>query len=198
MIVKCSECNNEIKRSSKSEKYYCNHKCYSLAKKKQFAGDSNPRWNGGTLKLKCLICSKDFTSKKYGIGREPKFCSHECYSQWRSENITGNNHPNFRGLTGGKITRPVRWLKKYKLWMQKIIARDNKQCRNCLSNERLEVHHIEPLAKLVTDYIHTHGKLNGNDDFFYDESNGITLCRKCHIIVHKTKSGELLEPQTNS
>jgi 5-methylcytosine-specific restriction endonuclease McrA len=82
--------------------------------------------------------------------------------------------------------------------MEKIITRDNKQCRNCLSSEVLEIHHIEPLAKLVTDYIQTHGKLNGNDAFFYDESNGITLCRPCHKTVHKTKSEELLETLTIS
>jgi len=193
MIVECSICNKKINRYNKETKqFFCSHKCYSVKKKEDFSSEKNPNYSGGELQLKCKVCDKDFKSKRFGDKREIKFCSHKCYSLFRSEHYVGSLHHNFKG-TGGRITRPVRWRKKYKLWIKSILERDNNKCSKCNSNESLEVHHIEPLSKLVTEYITEHGKLNGNDDFFYDESNGIILCTKCHKTVHKTKSGELLE-----
>lgn len=194
MIVNCSICNKEINRNkseiAKSKNFYCGHECYSIKKKELFS-INNPRYSGGSLQLKCLVCNNDFTSKRYGK-KQVKFCSHICYSQYRSEHYVGDNHHRFKG-TGGRITRPVRWRKKYSLWIKSILERDCNKCTVCSSQELLEVHHIQPLAKLVTEYITKNGKLDGNDNFFYDESNGITLCKQCHKNIHKTKLEELLE-----
>jgi endogenous inhibitor of DNA gyrase (YacG/DUF329 family) len=193
MIVNCSICNKQIVRYNKeTKKFYCSHKCYAVKKKEDFSSENNPNYSGGSLQLQCKICSKPFTSKRFGEKRTSKFCSHKCYSLFRSEHYVGSLHPNFKN-TGGRITRPVRWRKKYKLWVMSILERDGNMCKICNSKECLEVHHIKPLSELVTEYKAINGKLNGNDDLFYDEKNGITLCKPCHKNVHKTKSGELLE-----
>ena len=54
----------------------------------------------------------------------------------------------------------------YKLWRDKVLMRDRFTCQRCASTEDLTVHHII-------------SKRNCND-FQWDPSNGITLCRDCH------------------
>ena len=41
--------------------------------------------------LVCLECGKEFTSKH----KEQKFCSQECMGKWKSENLIGENHPQY-------------------------------------------------------------------------------------------------------
>ena len=54
--------------------------------------------------------------------------------------------------------------------------RDEWRCRKCAKPGRLEAHHITPLRK-------------GGDPF--DLANVETLCRRCHIDLHRGTSPEL-------
>ncbi len=103
---------------------------------------------------------------------------------------------NTLGMATNPITRRLRWagvLKKVskrsewqkivphyflksKIWTAKIIDADDMKCRVCgcensLQN-RLEAHHIIPVRDM--------------DDpaLLFDLSNGICLCRKCHMKIH--------------
>lgn len=58
----------------------------------------------------------------------------------------------------------------YKMWRAKIYASDGWKCVVCSSKERIEAHHILPIRK--------YPKL------ILDESNGVTLCFKCHRLVY--------------
>jgi len=62
--------------------------------------------------------------------------------------------------------------KEYRLWRDKVFARDGYTCQKCHKYDlKLNAHHIEPFIK--------------NPELRYDLSNGITLCVKCHREEHK-------------
>lgn len=58
----------------------------------------------------------------------------------------------------------------YRNWRNNVIDRD-KKCVKCGTTEGLEAHHIKHFA----DY----------PEMALDLDNGITLCKKCHIQLHK-------------
>lgn len=63
-------------------------------------------------------------------------------------------------------------LKEYKKWRLRVFERDNFTCVNCGKvGGYLEAHHIKSYTK--------HPKLR------FVVSNGVTLCRNCHILTRK-------------
>lgn len=61
---------------------------------------------------------------------------------------------------------------EYKHWRDSVLKRDNFTCIKCGNKYgELNAHHIKPFS--------THPELR------YDLENGITLCKKCHIELHK-------------
>jgi len=66
---------------------------------------------------------------------------------------------------------------QYKKWRSKVFERDNWICQTCGARSEagkpiyLEAHHIKNWAKYPESR--------------YEISNGITLCRECHKLVHK-------------
>jgi len=81
--------------------------------------------------------------------------------------ISGENNPNWKGgISKNYKPKFSRRTKEYKIWRQTVIDRD-KECLNCTSNKRLEVHHIKPFHQL-------------EENELYNIKNGITLCRECH------------------
>ena len=61
-----------------------------------------------------------------------------------------------------------------KKWRQMILIRDGHKCVLCGNENNLHVHHILPW-RFIRD----------NEKLLKDEKNGITLCKKCHLSVHK-------------
>lgn len=185
----CKTCKKEIPKKKK----FCDHKCYSEEKRKTWSKGNNPRWKGGQLTVICGECQIKFEVKRYGRDRKQKFCSHKCYANYRSRKYVGKAHHNFKGELGGRITRPVRWRKRYARWIDFIKKRDV-VCKICESKNKLQVHHVQPLSELVNEFKARHGKLDGAHDYFYRKDNGILLCQSCHLDAHRGKSEELLEP----
>lgn len=85
--------------------------------------------------------------------------------------ISGTNHYRWRkDLT--KADRIVnRSYRGYKEWRTKVLTRDNFKCILCDSEESLNVHHLDAYGIFV--------------DKRLDVINGLTLCKKCHILFHK-------------
>ena len=54
-------------------------------------------------------------------------------------------------------------------WAKKVKERDGYQCKKCGSSEKLESHHIIAWKD--------------NKDLRFDISNGITVCRSCHLKI---------------
>ena len=84
----------------------------------------------------------------------------------------GKDHYNWKGgITS--INQLIRQSKKYKKWQQTIYKRDNWTCQICKNHchNKIIAHHIAPFSLFPKKR--------------FQINNGITLCRKCHINLHK-------------
>lgn len=90
---KCIGCGKVFSGKFSKNRKYCSRKCY---KKNGTFGENNPLWKP-KIKLICKNCKRVFfvcpSATKRGRG---KFCSKKCYGKWRSKNIIGENHPNWK------------------------------------------------------------------------------------------------------
>ena len=59
---------------------------------------------------------------------------------------------------------------EYNFWREDVFKRDEYTCQNCMKGGKLCAHHIESFAD--------------NIELRIDLSNGITLCKKCHVNFH--------------
>lgn len=117
----------------------------------------------------CDYCGKEikrYTSDlKYN---DHKFCSNECYYNWRREIHIGPEHPLWEG---GSKNNEAEYLEKrakasgnWKENRKRARKRDNNKCQFCNSIDNLQVHHIKRIRKGGQNYI----------------GNLITLCASCH------------------
>jgi len=84
----------------------------------------------------------------------------------------GDKNPNWKGgITPYNVI--IRTSSKYREWSLSVFKRDNFICQSCgyINGGILEAHHIRSFAKYP--------------NLRYILDNGITLCKKCHKIVHK-------------
>lgn len=84
---------------------------------------------------------------------------------------TGEQHWNWKGgITSENVQ--ARHSIEYKQWRAKVFARDGFTCQICgQTGNELNAHHIKPWAKYP--------------NLRFEISNGITLCKSCHKLVHK-------------
>lgn len=68
--------------------------------------------------------------------------------------------------------KEARGCRYYIVWRKTVLNRDNYTCQCCGSKKQLHAHHILNFLTYI--------KLR------YNESNGITLCKKCHTKFHST------------
>lgn len=59
---------------------------------------------------------------------------------------------------------------RYKKWRKAVFVRDLFHCQHCGSPEHIQAHHIKSWMRC--------------EEQRYDVSNGITLCRSCHLKAH--------------
>ncbi len=65
--------------------------------------------------------------------------------------------------------------RKHRIWSKLVRERDDNSCIHCGNNDsRLHAHHVVAMRDCV------------NSSLEFDVSNGITLCTKCHGIIHRT------------
>lgn len=120
----------------------------------------------------CFHCKKSFKykacQKKYrSDGRI--FCSRSCCSK---TNNSKEKHPNWKGgITPANAQ--IRHSEQYKKWRNFVFYRDEYKCVRCSKHcgKDINAHHLKQFS--------THPELR-----FYT-SNGVTLCTKCHKIVHQ-------------
>ena len=83
---------------------------------------------------------------------------------------TGKKSPNWKG--GLSIERKSKYSRQiWKEISQKIRIRDNFICRKCKKKQSTQVHHIFPWVS--------------HPQFKYNEFNLVTLCRSCHMTIHR-------------
>ena len=87
-----------------------------------------------------------------------RFCSRECQAVGHSQEISGENHPNWRGGVS-KLPYPFEWTEELRATIRE---RDGNACMECGTSQDLHVHHID------------YDKTNCLPD------NLITLCNSCN------------------
>lgn len=86
---------------------------------------------------------------------------------------SGENHWNWKGGITNEIHR-IRESSQYKQWRKDVFMRDEYTCQHCGQiGGKLNAHHIKPFSMYP--------------DLRFDVDNGITLCKKCHIELHRTE-----------
>ena len=75
--------------------------------------------------------------------------------------------------------RRIRHSIEFRLWREAVFARDNWTCQKCMRRGSiiLHPHHIKSFAKYP--------------ELRFAIENGITLCIKCHNLIHKSQDPQL-------
>lgn len=161
---RCKPCNNIARPkpdfSGKNNPFY--GKQHSNEFIIRMTGEGNPRWLGGKEAYnKCLEC---------GIllcGRNVEYCP----KHWQ----IGPRNPMWTGEYSQEEREKLRNTPEYKIWAKAVKVRDNFTCQKC--NTRggiLHSHHIKRFSQYP--------------ELRYEISNGITLCKECHIKEHSYKN----------
>lgn len=95
--------------------------------------------------------------------------------EWSKYNPKTNKfHWNYKGGITPK-NKAIRNSKEMAFWRSDVFERDKFTCQKCfIIGGELNAHHIKSFAKY--------------SELRFDINNGITLCRACHIEVHKKQS----------
>ncbi len=191
--VQCDSCGKDVFKGGPATVYahnFCSRrcswdwkkgKCLSIPPRNDVRGSKNPMFKHGCAAKReksCAWCSTSF------LGHDGnRFCSRRCKGQWNlfqrfngprgeewrkhySQHNSGDNNANWRG---GRSILPytVGWNRGLSA---KIRERDGNRCFACQdATRRLVVHH--------RDFAKTN----------HDPSNLITLCRTCHVRLHRGK-----------
>ena len=96
----------------------------------------------------------------------------QIFLEWNKINPkTGKYHWNYKGGITPE-NRIIRNSQKMQIWRNDVFERDGYKCQKCNKiGGKLNAHHI----KRFSEY----------PELRFDASNGITLCRSCHILEHK-------------
>lgn len=124
---------------------------------------------------------KDLPKRK--VSESPKHIS-------KTQNY-GEKHHSWKGGIKSVYDR-FRDLSEYYSWRKEVLNREDNKCTNCTNTSNLHCHHIKTLKSLILEYCSTNNieikDLTREDllnNFFYDLSNGLTLCETCHKKWHK-------------
>ena len=172
--------------SKRTDKKYCNRKCYIKNHKTWNEGLKFPRdkypncgmtgktaWNKGISNPEL---SKRQTENNVATRPEVRKKIKEGQLNYYAK---GNHPVNYiDGSSRNRKYRLARWLQTAK----EVYERDNYTCQVCgKKGGLLNAHHILPWA--------------GNPELAFDKDNIITLCVPCHSKIHIIEKGALCESQ---
>lgn len=160
MIKICEECGKEFEGKSFSK--YCDPICRDNKNKRtKNVSKSKKRaiaWEQMEHKKICPICNSEFEITQQHRGK--KYCSDKC--RRKAERVFGTKTD-----VDLKYKDEIRFSGN----REKALQRDKYECQMCNNKTQLVVHHKD---------------CSGQSDNPNNElDNLITLCRKCHINLHK-------------
>jgi hypothetical protein len=127
-------------------------------------------WNKGK-KMSKEFCEKDSESRKGSIPWNKGKTGLQVSWNKGKKFLRGKDHWNWKGGITAK-SQEFRESLEYKEWRRKVYERDNFTCQICLNkSKKIVAHHI----KSYWDHVNLR----------IDIDNGITLCRCCHINLHR-------------
>jgi len=169
--VKCENCGSKFEKVLSRVKEHDNHYCSDECRISWFKDIDST--TVGKSEYDCVECGK--TVKRWPsqiIGAV--LCSEECFSKYHTNNLTGEDNPNWKD--GHRPTYGENWGEVRK----EAIQRDGEKCKICgvgreeyinFNNRDLSVHHIKPLRSF--DNVKKANKLN----------NLVTVCSSCHMKI---------------
>ena len=153
-------------------------------------GENSNMWNGGKPLCEC-------GNEK---SRSAKVCE-KCHLDRLSEK-TGDKNANYKGISD--VMMCVRTRIKNK-WRKMVYERDSYTCQVCgkISRIGMHAHHIERIGSVIERKIgdrdisspEKRAELINElsmDNEILDVNNGITLCKECHIEIHKGKRKDIV------
>lgn len=112
-------------------------------------------------------------AKEKGFGKWMKGRIPDFMIQGKHYHPSRENHPNWKGGISS-INSSIRHSEEYKKWRRDVFVRDQFSCQKCGHRFiKIVAHHI----KSFSDY----------KELRFDVDNGQTLCRSCHISIHKPR-----------
>lgn len=180
----CIVCNKPFTTYKKGQKT-CSWKCSAIQQR--------------SLSTKfCKQCGEPYVVRRHAKDIQ-KYCSHECKSlASRGVKLVGNyrrgfkpeggfetrfksgpEHPLWKGGVSHKHST-IRRSREYVEWRKSVYKRDNYTCQECGKHCReldIVAHHIKNFAD--------------HESLRFVVDNGITLCRHCHIILHRNEENKL-------
>lgn len=118
----------------------------------------------------CKNCGVEIFRNKY---RRTINTNHYCSKKCKYEYSVGENANNY---TGHPVDQDARTSTAYRNWRTSVVERDNYTCAECGAKRKLHVHHLLPYSE--------------HKDLRLDIDNGITLCSKCHLELHRKMRDE--------
>lgn len=180
--IECDYCGQKFtRRKSKiRERNYCGRHCMYAWKSANAHGINSPFYN--RITVNCRQCGTSFFITPARINEAGNFCTHECYSLWRSQTLIGPDNPSWKG--GALPYYGPNWYTQRREARQ----RDSYKCQHCGITENelgreMDVHHITPFRSF--GYVQ-----HENDNYQQANrlSNLICLCRECH---RKAEHGQI-------
>jgi len=134
---------------------------------------ANPRTKP-KIKQICKNCGKEYFRNPSLANRgKNNYCSNKCRYLDAKSWFGGELNPNWKGGFNG--VQNIRWCPEYGIWRKKVFERDKYICQECGVKHSRE------------NPIHSHHiiKFSESIELMFDVNNGVTLCKSCHIKIHK-------------
>lgn len=162
--------------------------------KRNMSDATRERIGNGHRKYDPFVCAE--------CGKPISHYRTRCLSCYRASKTDGQRNNNWRGGVSALSKIISTALKE--IWKKPILIRDNFTCQDCGATRHFNVHHVRRLVDIRDMVIkaNPHLKVTTVEGKFelaklivaeHTLADGITLCKKCHILRHSKQRGELLE-----
>ena len=163
----CPICGNLIHKKSK----YC-RKCLLKTDEYLESRKNMPKRQSKKEKQYCIDCGIEI----YDYSKRCMRCSR-----------SGKLNPRWKGGVSTLQMR-IRKLFEYRQWRSDIYTRDEYTCVECgHQGSGLQAHHIIPFNVLLQKYEIITIEQAVQCDELWNINNGITLCKTCHLNLHKER-----------
>lgn len=164
----CVDCNKKL-----NQRFSVDKRCRTCYTKFNI-GENHPRWTG---KL-----HKNEKGRAYPLCLKCKGITGDIYSSYCSKCFVRELRPSWKGGIA-KLNSLIRMLPENRVWIKNCMKRDSYKCVECLSNTKIQVHHLKPFASILKEnFIDSLDKAR-LCELLWDINNGKTLCLECHKLT---------------